>query len=156
MLLAPAREHLRALSLFGYVGLLFMAVTLLFWGYWGARFGIRAQPTRWSVEISHFLPAVASLLMLFFTFDPACRGARWLSFRWLRFTGMVSYEWFLFHGPIVGWFHSATGATHGSVMAYAWRTIVPLVITFGFSVIVYRWFSLPILNRIRGRSGPAQ
>jgi len=155
VLLAPAREHLRALSIFGYLGLLLMAVTLVFWGYWGERFGIRAQPTRWSVEISHFLPAVASLLMLFFIFDPACLGARWLSTRWLRFTGIVSYEWFLFHGPIVSWFHQMTGETHGSVLAYALRTIVPLAVTYGFSVLVYRYFSLPILNRIRAGVKPA-
>jgi len=149
--LAPAREHLRPLSLFGYVGVLLMAVTLLFWGFWGERFGVRAQPTRWSVELGHLLPAVASLLLLFFVFDPGCRGTRWLSARCLRFTGIVSYEWFLFHGPIVGWFHEHTGPSQGSVLAYAWRTIVPLAVTFGFSVLVYRYFSLPILNRIRDR-----
>lgn len=151
VMLASVREHLRGLSVFGYLGLLLMAVTLFFWGYWGERFGIRAQPTRWSVELSHFLPAVASLLMLFFTFDPGCRGARWLSAPWLRFTGIISYEWFLFHGPIVAWFHQSNGPTHGSVLAYAWRTIAPLVITYCFSVAVYRWFSLPILNKIRNR-----
>jgi hypothetical protein len=26
---------------------------------------------------------------------------------------------------------------------------VPLALTFGFSVLVYRYFSLPILNRVR-------
>jgi len=158
VLLAPAREHLRPLGLFGYLGVLLMIVTLLFWGYWSERFGARAQPTRWSVEIGHLLPAVASFLMLFFAFDPECTGTRLLSARWLRFTGIVSYEWFLFHGPIVAWFHYHNGPTHGSVLAYAWRTIVPLSVTFGFSVLVYRLFSLPILNcvrnRLKGKPGP--
>jgi peptidoglycan/LPS O-acetylase OafA/YrhL len=103
------------------------------------------------VEIGHFLPAVATLLMLFFVFDRDCLGARVLSARGLRFTGIVSYEWFLFHGPIVGWFHGHTGATHGSVMAYAWRTVAPLATTFVFAVLVYRWFSLPILNWARDK-----
>ncbi|MEI9897546.1 MAG: acyltransferase [Chthoniobacter sp.] len=156
VLLGPVREQLRVLSVFGYLGLSLMAVSLLFWGYWGERFGIHAQPTRWSVEVGHFLPAAASLFMLFFTFDPDCRGARWLSARWLRFIGIVSYEWFLFHGPIVAWFHEHTGATHGSALAYFWRTIAPLLITFCFSIVVYRWFSLPILNRIRGRAASAR
>jgi peptidoglycan/LPS O-acetylase OafA/YrhL len=150
VLLAPAREHLRGLSIFGYLGVLLMAVTLLLWGFWGERFLIRAQPTRWSIEIGHLLPAVATLLMLFFTFDPDCRGSRWLSAPWLRFTGIISYEWFLFHGPVVGWFHGHFGATHGSVLAYGCRTVVPLAITYIFSVFLYRWFSLPILSRVRG------
>jgi peptidoglycan/LPS O-acetylase OafA/YrhL len=151
VLLSPAREHLRPLSIFGYVGVVLIAVSLTFWGYWAERFGIRAQPTRWSVELEHFLPAVASLLLLFFLFDRDCLGTQWLSARWLRFTGIISYEWFLFHGPIVNWFAEHSGATHGNILAYAWRTVVPLAVTYGFSVLIYRWFSLPILNGIRDR-----
>lgn len=151
VLLAPAREQLRPLSVLGYMGLLFMAVTLFSWGYWSEHFEIHAQPTRWGIEVGHLLPTVASFLMLFFLFDPDCWGARRLSAGWLRFTGVVSYEWFLFHGPVVAWFHEHTGASNGSVLAYAWRTGVPLALTFGFSVAVYRWFSLPILHAIRDR-----
>jgi peptidoglycan/LPS O-acetylase OafA/YrhL len=147
--LTKAGQDLRALSIFGYAGLMLMSATLFFWGYWGERFGVAAQPTRWSVEFGHLLPPVAAMLLLFFVFDPVCCGARLLSVRWLRFIGLVSYEWFLFHGPIVGWFSEHTGPTHGSIVAYAWRTFVPLILTFGFSVAVYHWISLPILNRIR-------
>ena len=76
-------------------------------------------------------------------------GARFFSQGWLRFSGIISFEWFLFHGPIVQWFHQHNGPTHGSVLAYAWRTVVPLAVTFVFSALVYRYFSLPILNRVR-------
>ncbi len=147
--LGTAREKLSALGLFGYAGAALMLVTLVFWGSWTEQFGIRAHPSRWSVEISHLLPALAAMLMLFFVFDPAGLGARFFSQGWLRFTGIISYEWFLFHGPVVGWFHEHTGQTHGNVLAYAWRTIVPLGLTFIFSALVYRYFSLPILNRVR-------
>ena len=68
---------------------------------------------------------------------------------WLRFTGVISFEWFLFHGPIVAWFHESTGHTHGNLLAYAWRTLVPVLVTFIFAALVYRYFSLPILKRIR-------
>jgi peptidoglycan/LPS O-acetylase OafA/YrhL len=156
VLLTPVREQLRPLGVFGYLGLLLMAVTLVFWGYWGERFGARAQPTRWSIELGHVLPAVASFLLLFFVFDRECLGTRWLSARWLRFTGIISYEWFLFHGPIVAWFHENSGPTHGSLLAYLWRTIAPLAITYGFAVVVYRWFSLPILNWARDRVRPRE
>jgi peptidoglycan/LPS O-acetylase OafA/YrhL len=92
------------------------------------------------------------MLMLFFVFDPRCLGARILGCAPLRFTGIISYEWFLFHGPIVGWFHAHSPEhTHGNVWLYAWKTLVPLALTFIFSVLVYRYFSLPILNRVRER-----
>ena len=105
------------------------------------------------MEIAHLLPALAAMLMLFSVFDPGKRAARGCFSRAaLRFTGIISYEWFLFHGPIVNWFHQNTGPTHGSVLAYAvadasYRWLV----TFGFSALVYRYFSLPILHRVRGR-----
>jgi len=142
-------DRLRPLAVLGYAGMALMAVTLMFWGLWEEQYNIRTHPTRWNVEIAHLLPAVAALLMLFLVFDRQSAGARFFSLGWLRFTGIISYEWFLFHGPIVGWFYEHTGPTHGSVMAYAWRTIVPLILTFVFSALVYRYFSLPIMNRVR-------
>ncbi len=147
--LGAAREKLGALGWLGYAGVALMVVTLVVWGFWVSRFGIRAHPTRWSVEAGHFLPAVAATLLLFFVFNPTSAGARFFSQGWLRFTGIISFEWFLFHGPIVQWFHQNNGPTHGSVLAYAWRTVVPLAVTFVFSALVYRYFSLPILNRVR-------
>ena len=147
--LGAAREKLGALSLFGYAGAVLMLVALVFWGLWAKQFDIRGHPTCWSVEISHLLPALAAMLLLFFIFDPGSLGARFFSLGWLRFTGIISYEWFLFHGPVVGWFHEHTGPSHGSVLAYAWRTIVPLILTFVFSALLYRYFSLPIMNRVR-------
>jgi peptidoglycan/LPS O-acetylase OafA/YrhL len=149
--LGAAREQLRALAAFGLAGLALMAATLVLWGMWTGEFGIRAQATRWSVEISHFLPALAAMLMLFFLFDRDGLGSRILSLGWLRFIGIVSYEWFLFHGPFVRWFHDHFGASHGNAFAYAERTILPLVLSFGVSVLIYRYFSSPILHRVRDR-----
>jgi peptidoglycan/LPS O-acetylase OafA/YrhL len=147
--LGSVRDQIRALSLFGYLGATLLPVALLLWGMWANQFDILAHPTRWSVEAAHLLPGLAALLLLFFVFDPQSFGARLIGCAPLRFTGLVSYEWFLFHGPVVSWFNQHFGATHGSMLAYAWRTLVPLAITFGFAVLVYRYFSLPILNRVR-------
>jgi len=149
--LGAAREQLRALAAFGWAGVALMAATLVLWGMWAGEFGIRAHASRWSVEVGHFLPALAAMLMLFFVLDRDSFGSRILSLGWLRFIGIVSYEWFLFHGPFVGWFHDRFGASHGSVIAYGERTILPLVLSFGLSVLIYRYFSLPILNRVRER-----
>ena len=155
--LAAEREHLRPLSLFGYVGVLLMLVSLIFWGLWVRQFGILSQPTRWGVEIGHLLPSLAAMLMLFFVFDARSLGARVLGCAPLRFIGIISYEWFLFHGPIVGWFHGLfPGQSHGNVLAYAWKTVVPLAATFIFAILVYRYFSLPILNHVRDRLKPVK
>jgi peptidoglycan/LPS O-acetylase OafA/YrhL len=151
-LTAGGGGQLRPLSILGYVGMGLMVVTVIFWGSWTTQFDIRTHVPRWSVEISHFLPAVATMLMLFFVFDPGSLGARVLSMGWLRFTGIISFEWFLFHGPVVEWFKEHySGPTHGSFTAYAWRTVLPVVITYIFAVLVYRYFSLPILNGVRDR-----
>ncbi len=143
------KNRLEVLGLLGYVGVLLMAVTLLDQGLWVKYFDLRAYPTRWSIEFAHLMPAVSAMLMLFFVFDTRSVGARILSSGPLRFCGIVSFEWFLFHGPIVGWFHEHTGPSHGSLLAYAWRTVVPLTLTLVFSALVYRYFSLPILKRVR-------
>ena len=142
-------SQLNALSLFGYAGIAMMFVTLVFWGLWIKEFDIRAHPTRWAIEVGHWLPALATMLMLFFVFDPLSFAAQILSAGWLRFTGVISFEWFLFHGPVVQFFHEHSGPTHGNALAYAWRTVMPLVLTFVFSALVYRYFSLPILRRVR-------
>lgn len=149
--LREAGTQARALSVFGYAGVLLMGVTLVFWGFWSAEFGIRALPARWSVEIAHLLPALAAMLMLFFIFDRNNLGSRFFSLGWLRFIGIVSYEWFLFHGPFVRWFHEHIGPTQGNVLAYFARTMLPLILSFVFSVLIYRYFSLPILNHVRQR-----
>ena len=139
-----------ALSVLGYVGVALMLVTLILWGVWAQEFDIRGHPTRWSVELAHFLPALAALLLLFFVFDPQSLGARVLGWAPLRFTGLISFEWVLFHGPVVNWFHEHSPEhANGNVLAYAWKTLVPLALTFGLAVLVYRYFSLPILNRVR-------
>ncbi len=143
------REKIPALSLFGYLGMALMFVTLISWGYWVAHFDVRENPTRWSIDLAQWLPGLATTLMLFFIFDPQSLGARILSCVPLRFTGIVSYEWFLFHGPVVKWFHDHSGQAHGNILAYAWRCLLPLVLTFVFAALVYRYFSLPILRFIR-------
>lgn len=99
----------------------------------------------------HLLPSLSVFLMLFFVLDPQSLGARFFAQPWLRFIGIVSYEWFLFHQPVVVQFAKIFGHTQGQVWLYLLKTVLPLVLTLGFSVLVYRWFSLPLMNRIRGK-----
>jgi peptidoglycan/LPS O-acetylase OafA/YrhL len=149
--LASFREKARPLALLGYAGAVLFVTTLCLYAGWGRTYGIdgRLDLARWSVEFFHWAPAGSAFLMLFFVFDPLCAGSRLLGSAWLRFVGIVSYEWFLFHAPVVWFFAGLYGRTHGSVPGYALKTLAPLALTFLFSVAVYRWFSLPVLNRIR-------
>jgi len=149
--LSSIRQEIQALSLFGYAGLVLLAASLGFWRYWSLSFDIQDHPARWSTEVFHLLPSAATFLMLFFVFDPKCFGARILSHPWLRFIGIVSYEWFLFHQPVVSLFHEIFGKQRGSVGFYFLTVIAPLALTFCFSVFVYRYFSLPIMNWVRGK-----
>jgi peptidoglycan/LPS O-acetylase OafA/YrhL len=133
----------------GYVGVLALMLTLMYWAYSCQAFKVNDYPQRWWIETFKYLPAAATFLLLFFVFDPDCPGSRLFSAGWLRFTGIVSYEWFLFHGPVCGWFRDMFGHTEGSLLMYAGKTFLPVALTFGFSVLVYRYFSLPILNHVR-------
>jgi peptidoglycan/LPS O-acetylase OafA/YrhL len=153
-LLIPQNETLRPLSLFGYLGASLLLGTIVLLSIWSATDGILTNATRWSEEAYHWLPGLSGFLLLFFIFDSNCAGSRLLSSTWLRFTGLISYEWFLFHYPIILWFKQLFGSTHGNILSYLLKTAVPLVVTFAFSVAVYRWFSLPLLNRIRGIPPP--
>jgi len=149
--LSAVRDKIRALSLFGYVGLVLLMASLVFWMLLSRSFDMALHPTRWSVETFHLLPGASAFFLLFFTFDARCIGTRILAHPWLRFVGIVSYEWFLFHEPVVYLFKDIFGHTRGSLIMYALKTILPLAMTFGVAVLVYRFFSLPLMNRIRGR-----
>jgi len=150
--LGTRRDEMRTWIYFGYFGMTLLIVSLSCWALWSRLFEISSHPTRWSVEAFHLLPSLAAFFLLFFVFDPQCAGVRLLSHPWLRFIGIVSYEWFLLHQPIVYLFQDVIGQTRGNLLFYFLKTIVPLILTFGLSVMIYRYFSLPLMNRIRGQS----
>jgi peptidoglycan/LPS O-acetylase OafA/YrhL len=143
------RDQLRSLRWFGYAGLVLLAATVCLYAACTSFFAIDAHPVRWSFEAFHFLPSISTFLLLFFVFDPGCLGVRLLAQPWLRFVGLVSYEWFLFHLPVVWLFRDIVGHSGGNPIWYLLRTVVPLGLTFIVSVLVYRHFSLPLMNWIR-------
>lgn len=147
----PTTVRSRGLRYFGYVGLLFLAMTIGLHALWDARFGITKNPLRWSVEAFHFLPGFSCFLLMFFLFDPGCFGSRLFGWAPLRFVGLISYEWFLFHEPVMLIFRHFYDNGHGNIWLYLLRTLVPIVLTFVFSVAVYRYFSFPLLQWGRGR-----
>jgi peptidoglycan/LPS O-acetylase OafA/YrhL len=139
------------LRYFGYAGMLLLATTLGVHAIWDSKFYINTYPSRWSTEVFHFLPALSCFLLLFFLFDADCLGSRFFAWSPLRFIGIVSYEWFLFHQAVVLLFREALLSVHGSILLYLFSTAAPLLLTFVFSVAVYRYFSFPILQWGRNR-----
>ncbi|HTB85068.1 MAG TPA: acyltransferase [Candidatus Sulfotelmatobacter sp.] len=148
----PRLNAKKNLAVLGYAGAGLLVFTLCFWAY-----GVSLNPSvqdyaqYWSIETFKYLPTFSTFLLLFFVYDANCFGARLLSSRWLRFIGIVSFEWFLLHGPLVGWWHNIWGPSKGSIPVYVCKVVVPVVFTFCLAVLVYRYFSLPILNRVRER-----
>lgn len=139
----------RALAAFGYVGGGLFLACLVLWASLSSYFQIDRELHRWSVEIFHFLPGFSAFLLLFLAFDPLCAASRLLSYPALRFIGLVSYEWFLFHQPVVYLFRDSLEDAHGSLGMYLVKTLLPLGLTFGLAVLVYRYFSFPLMIRIR-------
>ena len=152
---SAARDELRGLGLLGYVGAALLALSVGLFALWTNLFDIHIHPTRWSTEVFHVLPGISAFFLLFFVFDPGCLGSRLLA-KWpLRFVGIVSYEWFLFHGPVIIIFRKMFGNAHGYLLTYASNSLLPAGLTFLLSALLYHFFSRPILNRIRGKRAAA-
>lgn len=107
-----------------------------------------SDPNRtWMFEFFRYAPAVSTFLLLFVIYQPASSiFSQALSFKPLRYTGVISYEWFLFHYPPAQFIGYVIGRVDGDLTLYMARTAVPLILTFGLSSYVYHKFSAPILN----------
>ncbi|HTS16521.1 MAG TPA: acyltransferase [Verrucomicrobiae bacterium] len=95
---------------------------------------------------------VASGLLLCYIADPQHPRSRMLSQPWLRWCGLISYEWYLFHQPIFTWTYDLCGPSHGNILRYLAIQTISLPLGLIVAVLVYRCFSLPILRYGRGRN----
>jgi len=99
---------------------------------------------------------MASGLLLLLVANPEHPVVRWLCHPVLRWCGIISYEWYLFHQPIFYCFRLNLGPAGGDVLIYAEIMIGSLVTGLLVSALVYRLFSLPILKRGRKAASPAK
>lgn len=143
------RDKYLWLARIGYCGIGLLVATLMAWSCINLKIDIYHQVFFWSSETFRFLSAFSGFLLLFFVFDPMALGSKILGASGLQFIGIVSYEWFLFHGPLVNWARGFIAHPNGQLLPYVLQTLIPLAATFIFSALVYRYFSLPILNRVR-------
>jgi peptidoglycan/LPS O-acetylase OafA/YrhL len=108
------------------------------------------EPTR--SEISNALVKVGAGLALCYVANPDYPSARMLSSSWLRWCGIISYEWYLFHQPLALWTRSTFGPASGNPVKYVLIVACPLLVSLLIAAIAYRLFSLPILRRGRERN----
>jgi peptidoglycan/LPS O-acetylase OafA/YrhL len=94
---------------------------------------------------------IASACLLCYIANPQHPIARLLCIPLLRWCGIISYEWYLIHQPIILWSRHIFGPADGALWKYA--AIVGGAMFFSLTVaaFAYKYFSLPILKF--GRNG---
>lgn len=135
---------------FGYVGLILWPVALLLTAWLRTRSSVLSFGT---VEVLGAMERIASACLLCYITEPRHFIARLLCAPWLRWCGIVSYEWYLLHQPITLWGRRIFGPADGSIVRYAGIVGGSFLISTCIAAAVYRWFSLPILKRGRASAG---
>lgn len=110
---------------------------------------VRLNPPEHAAILTHLFHWIFMLgtgFLLCYAAAPDNPRARWLCAPWLRWCGIISYEWYLFHQPLLGWARAGFGPAHGNVFKYALVLAVPLLGSALLSALIYRRFSLPILK----------
>lgn len=139
----------RGWSLIGDAG--WLLVILGLGGLAWARF-LSLNPAGLLSALPQWTFAIGTGCLLFYAADPNNPRVRILSHPLLRWFGIISYEWYLFHQPMIVWFRQFVGGANGNVLKYVFILGVPLVTSLVFSALVYRFFSLPILRWGRARN----
>jgi len=118
-----------------------MALLLLAW--------MRTYPEYHSSALrtaEFWMEKIGSGCLLCYVANPRLRIARLLCAPWLRWCGIVSYEWYLFHQPIALWTRIFFGGSGGNAARYALVVGGPLLFSGILTALVYRFYSLPILK----------
>ena len=97
-----------------------------------------------------WLDMIGSGCLLCFVANPKLRMARLLCSPALRWCGIISYEWYLLHQPIIQWARQFHGPTGGNVARFAALIGGSLLLSGVLSASIYRFFSLPLLKYGRG------
>ena len=105
-----------------------------------------AQNAAIILHLSHWIFLLGTGCLLCYAANPDHVHARWLCAPWLRWCGVISYEWYLFHQPIIYWARTLFGPAQGNVAKYLLIIGLPVLVSVTFSALVYRLFSLPILK----------
>ena len=109
-------------------------------------------PVALSAEVLHNFVLIASGLLLLYIANPERGLGRYLAHPLLRWFGLISYEWYLFHQPVILWARNSFGPANGNIWKYLLIVGGSFLFSLFFSALVYRYFSLPILKYGRNRT----
>lgn len=104
------------------------------------------------LEILRWMVMISAAFLLSYVANQNAPIARWLCVPLLRWFGLISYELYLFHQPIILWGRNLLGPCNGSVLRYMTMLSVLFLISVLLAAIVYRYISLPILRFCRTRN----
>ncbi|HEY3862483.1 MAG TPA: acyltransferase [Verrucomicrobiae bacterium] len=138
-------------AIFGVFGVVFWILSLLAfsWCSFSNWNGFTAN------EITRDLLKFSAGCLLFFVAAPRHPAARIFCAPWLRWCGIISYEWYLLHQPIYGWIRQSVGPAGGNPLKYAAIVGSSFVLGLVAAALTYRFFSLPILRYGRGKKSAA-
>ena len=133
------------------LGFLGIAIALV----WTSYIGLTPETPKALTEINNLIILVSSGLLLAFIGNPTAAGKWFLDNKLLRWFGLVSYEWYLFHQAAFFFTWNLLGDAGGDPKIYAARILIPAVGSLLVAALVYRYFSLPILRATRGQMSAA-
>ena len=133
----------------GVAGVVLWPLTLLIAAWINMHPNIRTFPV---AELENDSLKVAGACLILFIAEPQHWLARLLCAPWLRWCGIISYEWYLFHQPLITYSREHFGPANGTIYKYALITGIPITVGLIFSALVYRYFSLPLLRYGRGKN----
>jgi len=105
----------------------------------------------WLEDAFYLVILIGTGSLLFYATDPQKPIAQLLCSPWLRWCGIISYEWYLFHQPLVLISRMFFGPSNGNVFKYIGIIWLPLFVSLILSALIYRLFSLPILTYGRAK-----
>ncbi len=120
-----------------------------FYGYLQYRFSISGSNSFALSELFRYLPSLGAFLLLFTCISPRTILRDILCSTVLVYMGLVSYEWYLFHDPLMDYIYDNATHSQGSIGRYLAKTLVPAVCLFGFSALVYHLLSEPVLLKAK-------
>jgi len=136
-------------SRFAVAGIILWVLSLMIFAWLGVHPEDRTVATN---EIVEDLSKIGAGCLLFFVADPGHPVARLLCATWLRWCGIISYEWYLFHQPIILFSRQSFGPAGGNPFLYAAIVGGSLLAGLVIAAAVYRFFSLPILRYGRDKN----
>ena len=128
------------------LGFLGIAIALV----WTSHLGLTPGTPKVLTEINNLIILASSGLLLAFIANPSAAGQWLLDNRLLRWFGLVSYEWYLFHQAAFFFTWNFLGNAGGDPKIYAARILIPAVGSLIVASTIYRFFSVPILRATRG------